>query len=136
MNLQQTSDEPGAMKRDLSEIGGNKMVKRLLLTAAIVVATWSVATASHAGFSVDLPGFSMHLPLPGAGIHIGLPVVAVPATPVYQSVEVYERPVYVKPARHVRYYEAKPYYRHVPRNYGYGHDRYADDCNRDYYHHR
>lgn len=136
MNLQQTSDEPGAMKRDLSEIGGNKMVKRLILTAAIVVATWSVATASHAGFSVDLPGFSVNLPLPGAGVHIGLPFVGVPAAPVYQSVEVYERPVYVRPARHVRYYEARPYYRHVPRNYDYGYDGYGRDCDRDYYRYR
>jgi hypothetical protein len=112
------------------------MVKRLILTAAIVLATWSVATASYAGFSIDLPGFSMHLPLPGAGIHLGLPVVGVPATPVYQSVEVYQPPVYVRPARHSHYYEARPYYRHVPRNNDYGYNRYGDNCGRDYYRYR
>lgn len=112
------------------------MVKRLILTVAIVVATWSVATASHAGFSIDLPGFSVNLPLPGAGVHIGLPFVGVPATPVYQSVEVYDAPAYVRPGRHVRYYESRPYYRPAPRYYGYGYDRYGYDCNRDYYGYR
>lgn len=112
------------------------MVKRLILMAAFVLGTWSVATASHAGFSVDLPGFSMRLPLPGAGIHIGLPVVGVPAAPVYQRVEVYEPPVYVRTVRPARYYEARPYYQHVPGYYGHGHDRYGDHCDRDYYRYR
>jgi hypothetical protein len=108
------------------------MVQRVILAAAIVVATWSVATASYAGFSIDLPGFSVNLPLPGAGIHIGLPFVGVPATPVYQSVEVYEPPVYVRPAPPIRYYEARPYYRPAPRYYGNFYGRYGD-CGRGYY---
>lgn len=109
------------------------MAKRLILMAAFVLATWSVATASYAGFSIDLPGFSVRLTLPGAGVHIGLPVVGVPAAPVYERVEVYEPPVYVRPARHVRYYEARPYYRPAPGYYGYGYERYGDNCNRGYY---
>lgn len=78
----------------------------------------------------------MNLPLPGAGIHIGLPVAGVPAAPVYQRVEVYEPPVYVRPAREIRYYEARPYYRPLPGYYGYGHGRYRGDCDRGYYRYR
>jgi len=107
------------------------MVKRLLVSAAFLLATWSVATASYAALSINLPGFSMQLPLPGVGISIGVPVV-----PVYHRVETYGPPVYVRAESRVRYDERRPYYRHVPRNYDQGHGRYGDDGYRNGYRYR
>ncbi len=107
------------------------MVKQLLVSAALVLATWSVATASYAALSINLPGFSMRLPLPGAGISIGLPVV-----PVYHRVERYEPPVYVRAESRVRYDERRPHYRHVSRDKDHGSGRYGDDNYRNDYRHR
>jgi hypothetical protein len=107
------------------------MVKRLLVSAALLLATWSVATASYAAFSINLPGFSMNLPLPGVGISIGLPVV-----PVYHRGETYAPPVYVRAEKRVRYDERGPYYRHVSRDNDHGYGRYGDDSYRDDYRNR
>lgn len=107
------------------------MVKRVLVSAAFLLATWSVATASYAALSINLPGFSMRLPLPGAGISIGLPVV-----PVYHRVETYVPPVYVRSESRVRYDERRPYYRHVPRDNDHGYGRYGDDSYREDYRYR
>jgi len=73
----------------------------------------------------------MHLPLPGVGISIGVPVV-----PVYHRVETYEPPVYVRAEGRVRYDERRPYYRHVPRNHDHGYGRYGDDGYRNGYRYR
>ena len=107
------------------------MVKRLLVSAAILLATCSVATASYAALSINLPGFSMNLPLPGVGISIGLPVV-----PVYHRVETYSSPVYVRGESRVRYDERGPNYRHVSRDKDHGSGRYGDDSYRNDYHYR
>jgi hypothetical protein len=110
---------------------GNKMIKRLLISAALLLATWSLATASYAALSINLPGLSMNLPLPGARVSIGLPVV-----PVYHRVETYEPPVCVRAESHVRYDERRPYYRHVPRDNDHGYGRHGNDGYRDNYRYR
>lgn len=108
------------------------MVKRLLVSAALVLATWSVASASYAAFSVNLPGFSLNLPLPGASVNIGLPVV-----PVYHRVETYAPPVvYDRVESHVRYDEYRPYFRHMPRGNDHCNGRYGDERYRDDYRYR
>jgi hypothetical protein len=113
------------------------MLKRLVISAALLLASWSMATASHAGFSINLPGFALDLPLPGAGISIGLPVFPAPPAPSYHRVEMYETPVYVRPDRHSRYYEYEPacdrsYRRHETRGYHHGPDRFDNDGFRGY----
>lgn len=62
------------------------MKRHILFSTVLLLATWSVANAVHAQFSINLPGFGLSLPAPpGVGINIGLPVV--PAAPYpYQPV--------------------------------------------------
>lgn len=76
------------------------MFKRIVLSALMVFVSWSVATASHAGLSINLPGFGLHLPLPGVGISVGLPVVAGPAYPDHYRPVGYAAPVVYAPAPH------------------------------------
>ncbi len=104
------------------------MLKRLVCSVFILLATLSVATASHAGFNINLPGFGLHLPLPGASVNIGLPVVATPVQPVYHRAVVAEPVYYAPPVSRVRYYEGRSYgYRSAySRPYDRDCDRYGD----------
>ncbi len=62
------------------------MKKHIGFSAVILLATWTVANAAQAQFTINLPGFGLSLPAPpGVGINIGLPVA--PAAPYpYQPV--------------------------------------------------
>jgi hypothetical protein len=107
-----------------------EMLRHLVCSAAILLASWSIANASHAGLSINLPGFGLNLPLPGVGISIGLPVVAAPAYPSYYRVEMNEPSGYARYYGNGRYYGDSPaYYRTYRNDYYYG-DR--ADFNRSY----
>jgi hypothetical protein len=106
------------------------MLRHLVCSVVILLASWSVANASHAGLSINLPGFGLNLPLPGVGISIGLPVVTVPAYPSYYRVEMNEPSGYARYNGNGRYYGDSPaYYRTYRNDYYYG-DR--ADFNRSY----
>jgi hypothetical protein len=114
------------------------MVMRLVFSAVILLASWSVANVSHAGLSINLPGFGLHVPLPGVGISIGLPVVAAPVYPSYYRVELNEPPGYARYNGHGRYYGDRPAYRTYRNDYDYGNRAtfsrpYRRDMPRDYY---
>ncbi len=94
------------------------MFKRMIFyLAVIVLVSWSAATASHAGFSINLPGFGLSLPLPGASVNIGLPFVGYHAQPSYHEVAEYETRNYGRHGGHDRYYGDRDSYR---RDYGHG----------------
>jgi hypothetical protein len=114
------------------------MFRKLVIAASMVVATWSVATASHAGFSINLPGFGMHLPLPGASVSIGLPFVASHSYPAYHGGARHEYRDY---ARHDSYKGnygnrrsyGRPYDRDMSRPYGHGPGRYNNGHHTGFY---
>ena len=102
-----------------------EMFRKLVIAASMVLATWSVATASHAGFSINLPGFGMHLPLPGASVSIGLPFVASYSHPSYHGGPKHSYRDYGRYDGHGKYdggrhYYGKSYNRDMPRHYGHG----------------
>lgn len=67
------------------------MKRHIGFSAAILLATWTVANAAQAQFTINLPGFGLSLPAPpGVGINIGLPVAPVAPYPY--------RPVAAAPA--------------------------------------
>jgi hypothetical protein len=112
---------------------GYNMLKRVILSAVMVFATWSVATASHAGLSINLPGFGLHLPLPGVGISIGLPVVAAPAYPAYYEQSRYVSPAYVVPGGG-SYYIQGQFYGDGYGSRNYHHRYYRPEMPRHRYH--
>lgn len=96
------------------------MLKRMFFySAVIVLVSWSAATSSHAGFSINLPGFGLHLPLPGASVNIGLPFLGTPAHPTYHEVAQYEPHDNGRHGGHDRFYGDRDSYHRE-----YGHDGY------------
>lgn len=86
------------------------MKRHIVFSTLLLLATWSVANAAHAQFSINLPGFGLSLPTPpGVGVNIGLPVVPaapypyqpVAATPTYpydyETLEMDAPPDFVEP---------------------------------------
>ncbi len=94
------------------------MLKRLFFYSAIIVlVSWSAATSSHAEFSINLPGFGLSLPLPGAAVNIGLPFVSSHVYPSYHEAPRYAPHDYGRHDRHDSYYGDRDSYRR-----GYGND--------------
>lgn len=94
-----------------------------------------MATASHAGFSINLPGFGLHLPLPGASVNIGLPFVGPPAHPSHHEVAQYERLDYGRHNGHNRSYGYRNsnYRTYGDDGYYHGPDRFAEGGRTGFY---
>ncbi|MEA5114180.1 MAG: hypothetical protein VB050_09130 [Geobacteraceae bacterium] len=115
------------------------MLKRMFFySAVIVLVSWSAATSSHAGFSINLPGFGLSLPLPGAAINIGLPVVAAPVYPSYHQVARHDFRDYDRHDNHGRFDADRDSYHRdyghdMARGYGHGSGKFEKNGHTGFY---